>query len=89
MFATSATATNDKGCLLYRRLGTRGEGVGQTTLATVLTILMEGHENTCTALGSGAFAAKALDLSVGLDLVVLQNRHLDLLTLVLDLLGGL
>lgn len=37
----------------------------------------------------GALAAKALDLAVRLHLVVLQDGHLDLLALVLDLLGGL
>ena len=50
---------------------------------------MEGHEDASTTLGSGAFTTEALDLAVGLDLVVLQDRHLDLLTLVLNLLGGL
>lgn len=50
---------------------------------------MEGHEDTSTALSRRAFTAETLDLAVGLDLVVLQNRHLDLLTLMLDLLGGL
>jgi len=50
---------------------------------------VEGHEDTSTTLGRRAFAAEALDLAVGLNLIVLQDRHLDLLTLVLDLLGGL
>jgi len=81
--------TNEKGCLLYGRLGARGEGVGQTALATVLAIIVEGHEDTSTALRGRAFTTKALDLAVGLDLVVLQNGHLDLLTLMLNLLGGL
>ena len=50
---------------------------------------MEGHENTSAAFSRRTFAAEALDLAVGLDLVVLQDCHLDFLTLVLDLLGGL
>ena len=50
---------------------------------------MEGHEDTSTTLGSRAFTTEALDLSVGLDLVILQDRHLDLLTLVLNLLWSL
>ena len=83
------TGTNEKGCQLHRRLGTGGKGVGQAALSTVLAILVEGHEDTSTALSRRAFTAEALDLAVGLDLVVLQNRHLDLLTLMLDLLGGL
>ena len=83
------TTTSKKGRLLYRRLGSGSEGVGQTTLAAVLAILVEGHEDTSTTLGSRAFTAEALDLAIGLDLIVLQNRHLNLLTLVLNLLGGL
>ena len=47
------------------------------------------YEDTSTALSRGALTAETLDLAVGLDLVVLQDRHLDLLALVLDLLGGL
>ena len=50
---------------------------------------MEGHEDAGAALGGGALAAEALDLAVRVDLVVLEDRHLDLLALVLDLLGGL
>ena len=75
--------------LLYRRLCTRSEGVSQTAFATVLAILVEGHENTSTALSGRAFATEALDLSVRLNLVILQDRHLDLLTFVLNLLGSL
>ena len=47
------------------------------------------HEDTGTALGGGALTTETLDLAVGLHLVVLQDGHLDLLALVLDLLGGL
>ena len=50
---------------------------------------MESHEDTSTTLCSGAFATEAFDLAVGFNLVVLQDRHLDLLTLVLNLLGSL
>ena len=49
----------------------------------------ETYEDTSTALGRRALTTETLDLAVGLDLVVLQDRHLDLLALVLDLLGGL
>ena len=85
----SRRRTNEKDYLLHRRLGARGEGIGQTALATVLAIIVEGHEDTSTALRGRAFTTKALDLAVGLDLVVLQNGHLNLLTLVLNLLRGL
>ena len=47
------------------------------------------HEDTSTALRRRALTAKTLDLAVRLHLVVLQDGHLDLLALVLDLLGGL
>ena len=36
----------------------------------------------------GALSAESLDLAVGVHLVVLEDRHLDLLSLVLDLLGA-
>ena len=75
--------------LLYRRFCTGGEGVGQTALATVLAIVVESHEYASTTLRGGAFTTEAFDLAVGLNLVVLQDRHLDLLTLVLNLLGSL
>lgn len=89
------------------RLGARSEGVGQAALATILTVLVEGHlseawlaisfikeervtyEDTSTALRRRAFTTETLDLAVGFHLVVLQDGHLDLLALVLDLLGGL
>ena len=47
------------------------------------------HEDTGPALSTRALATKALDLAVGIDLIVLQDRHLDFLTFVLDLLGSL
>ena len=47
------------------------------------------HEDTSTALRRRALTAKTLDLAVRLHLVVLEDGHLDLLALVLDLLGGL
>jgi len=49
---------------------------------------VESHEDTGTALSAGALTTETLDLAVGIDLVVLQDRHLDLLAFVLDLLGG-
>lgn len=51
--------------------------------------LAETYEDTSTALGRGALTTETLDLAVGLHLIVLQDGHLDLLALVLDLLGGL
>jgi hypothetical protein len=52
--------------------------------------LHEGtHEDTSTALGSGAFTTETLDLPIGIHLIVFQDGHLDLLALVLNLLGGL
>jgi hypothetical protein len=49
----------------------------------------ETHEDASAALGSRALTTETLDLAVRVDLVVLQDRHLDLLALVLDLLRGL
>ena len=49
---------------------------------------MNTYEDTSTTAGSGAFTTKTLDLTIGIDLVILQDGHLDLLPLVLDLLGG-
>ena len=47
------------------------------------------YEDTSTTLSGRTLATKALDLAIGVDFVILQNRHLDLLTLVFNLLGGL
>ena len=47
------------------------------------------YEDSGTALGAGALTTETLDLSIGIHLVVLENCHLDLLALVLDLLGSL
>ena len=47
------------------------------------------YENTSAALSVRALTTKTLDLAVGVDLIVLQDGHLDLLALVLNLLGGL
>jgi len=79
------TAT-EEGWLLHRGLCTGGEGVSQAALATVLAIFVESHEGGSATLHSGAFATEAFDLAVRLDFVVFQDRHLDLLALVLDLL---
>jgi len=70
------------------RDGSGLESVGQPALAAVLTVLVEGHEDTGTALSGGALTTETLDLAVRVDLVVLQDSHLDLLPLVLDLLGS-
>lgn len=47
------------------------------------------YKDTSTTLGSRALTTETLDLAVRVHLVVLQDRHLDLLALVLDLLRGL
>jgi len=74
--------------LRYWRLGTRLERVRQTTLATVLTVLVEGHEDTSAAGRGWALPAETLDLAIRLYLVILQDGHLDLLAFVLDLFGS-
>ena len=47
------------------------------------------YEDTSTTFSAGAFTTEAFDLAIRVNLVVLQDRHLDFLALVLDLLGGL
>ncbi|ORY07323.1 hypothetical protein K493DRAFT_106674 [Basidiobolus meristosporus CBS 931.73] len=64
------------------------EDVGKAALATVLTVMMPSHEDTSTALGGRTLTSETGDLTVLVDLVVLENSQLDLLVLVLDLLGG-
>merc|ERR1712134_209342 len=48
---------------------------------------MSGHENASAAVLVGTFTTKTGDLAVLVNLVVLQDGKLDLLSLVLDLLG--
>ena len=52
-------------------------------------VFKKTYENTSTALSAGTFTTKAFDFPIGVDFVVLENGHLNLLALVLDLLGGL
>ena len=47
------------------------------------------YEDASTTFSRWAFTTEPLDLSIGVDLVVFQDRHLDLLALMLNLLGGL
>ena len=51
--------------------------------------LSETYEDTSTTFSAGAFTTEAFDLAIRVNLVVFQDRHLDFLALVLDLLGGL
>jgi hypothetical protein len=59
-----------------------------TTLSTALPVLVPSHEDTGTTGGLGALPSETLDAALRVDLVVLEDGHLDLLPLVLDLLGG-
>jgi hypothetical protein len=47
------------------------------------------YEDTGATFSCGALATKTFDLAIRVDLVVLQDGHLDLLALVFDFLGGL
>ena len=47
------------------------------------------YEDTSSTGRGRAFATKTLDLAIGLNLVVLQDGHLDFLALMLDLLRSL
>jgi hypothetical protein len=53
-----------------------------------LTVVHSGHEDTCTTLLGRALTSETLDLSITVNLVVLEHSQLGLLALVLDLLGG-
>lgn len=57
-------------------------------LSTGLPVLVPSHEDTGTTGGLRAFSSQSLDTAFRVDLVVLEDGHLDLLSLVLDLLGG-
>jgi hypothetical protein len=56
-------------------------------LATILAIVHGSHEDTSTTLLLWALAPQALNLSITVDLVVLEHSQLGLLPLVLDFLG--
>jgi hypothetical protein len=63
------------------------ENVGEVALAAVLAVVHGSHEDTSTALLLRALSPQTLDLSIAVDLVVLENSQLGLLALVLDLFG--
>ena len=86
--AQSYTPARSRQCLSNGGLGALLESVGKTTLSASLSVLVPSHEDTGTTGWGGALSAETLDLAVGSDLVVLEDGHLDLLPLVLDLLGG-
>lgn len=63
------------------------EDIGEVALAAVLAVLVPAHEDTSATGGVGALTAETSDLARLIDLVVLEDRQLDFLALVLDLLG--
>ena len=60
--------------------------VGQMTLSTVLTVSVLSHKDSSATGFSRALTTKMGNLASTIDLVVLENAQLDLLSLVLDLL---
>lgn len=56
------------------------ELVGETALSAVLAVRVPRHEDTGATGRVGALSPESLDLSVRVDLVVLQDRHLDFFT---------
>merc|ERR1711875_141938 len=64
------------------------ENVGEVASAAVLAIKMSRHENAGSAILVGTLTSQASDLAILIHLVILEHRKLDLLSLVLDLLGG-
>merc|ERR1719369_534353 len=55
---------------------------------TVLSVMMRGHEHTCTALLIGTLSPKTGDLSILINLVILEHSQFGFLLLVLVFLGG-
>merc|ERR1712025_838539 len=64
------------------------ENIREATFAAVLPVKVGRHENSSAALLRRALPPEPIDLSVVVNLVVLQHRQLHLSVLVLDLLGG-
>ena len=61
------------------------KNICQVALPTVLTVVHSSHEDTSSAFFGGALSPQSLDLSVSINLVVLEHCQLGLLALVLDL----
>ena len=64
------------------------EHISQTTLATVLTVKVGGHENSGTTFLSRALPSQSVNFSIVIHTVVLQNCQFDLLVLMFDLFGS-
>merc|ERR550519_1572425 len=64
------------------------EDIRKMTSAAVLAVEVGSHEDASPALLVGTFAPQTSDFSILVDLVILEDRKLDQLLLVLDLLGG-
>jgi hypothetical protein len=62
--------------------------ISQVALPAVLTVVHSSHEDASSAFLGGALSSQSLDLSVSINLVVLEHCQLGLLALVLDLLRG-
>lgn len=62
------------------------ENVGQVAFSTVLSVAHSSHKDTSATFWLRALSTKALDLSITVDLVVLENSQLCFLPLVLDFL---
>jgi hypothetical protein len=62
--------------------------ISQVTLPAVLTVMHGSHEDASSAFLGRALSSQSLDLSVSINLVVLEHCQLGLLALVLDLLRG-
>jgi len=65
------------------------ESEGESTLSTVLTILVGSHVNSGSALLSRALSLHSLDLSVCLDFIVVKDGEFGFLSFLLSLQWGL
>merc|ERR1719326_329650 len=69
-------------------LGRLAVYIGATTLAAVLSVVVGSHEDAGTTLIVGTLTTQTGDLTILVNLVVLEYSKLGLLFLVLVLLGG-
>jgi len=63
------------------------ENVGEMALATILAVGHSSHEDASTTSSSWTFSPQTFELTISINLKVLEDRELGFLSLVLYLLG--
>ena len=64
------------------------EHISQTTLSTILTVVMGGHEDPGSTLFGGTLASQAMNFSIVINAVIFAGRQAHFLMLVFNLLGS-